>query len=100
MGLNPGIASAYSMPTDDPDDSVCGSARTATTSMYIIRKNSTADTTLEKNPNARQNLVWAARRSIVLIPSCVLIIMQGPYFTRCHLAASSGLRHVQIQIGM
>ena len=99
MGLNPGIASAYSIPIDEPDASLVGSAITATMSMYIIIRNRTAETSFDANPKACQNLGYLAKRSMVFMPSCVRIMRQGPYFWRCHLAAASGLRHAQNQIG-
>ncbi len=80
--MKPGIARAYSIPMLEPDEILEGTASRATMSMYIIRKNSTADTALEKNPNADQNLGYLAKRSIVFIPSWVRIIMQGPYLHR------------------
>ena len=57
IGLRPGIASAYSIPMEDSEAILAGTAMSATTIMYIIMRNRTAETTFEKKPNTRQNLV-------------------------------------------
>ena len=97
--MRPGIARAYSIPMLEPLAILAGTAIMAMTSMYIIRKNSTAETSLEKNPKADQNLVYLHRRSMVLKPSLVLIMMHGPYLQRWYLDAFSGHLHTQTQIG-
>ena len=97
--MRPGIARAYSMPIEDPLAILLGTAMMATTSMYIIRRNSTAETSFEKKPNALQNRVYLHRRSMVLKPRRVLIMMQGPYLQRWYLSACSGLRQTHTQMG-
>ena len=87
------------MPMEDSDAILDGTASRATTIMYIIIRNRTADTTLEKNPNARQNRGYLARRSMVFMPSWVFIMMQGPYLQRWYLSAFSGHLQTQTQMG-
>src|SRR5574344_385203 len=98
MGLNPGIARAYSIPMDELPI-LEGIASRAITIMYIMRNSRIADITLEMDPNARQKRGYLARRSIVFIPRRDFIMIAGPYFTRWNLSASPDISRPRSRSG-